>query len=272
MRFQFFVAGARGHRMKLNILRITGNALISQQRHYAICRSSTEDNVCSFRKDCIQIKDRAERLAHFVKLGKDVCLSLQRFQHSVARGAGVSLGAQHRRHDVIGRYQQLCVAQRLVIVTHIGGAFFRCLFEAQSAGADGNAVAILELLFQPRIAIDVNLVSAAAKLAVNQHAIDESECGFVFRADVRVIARDTWIVQHDTIVRGAANGAGNLRRQLVLPLTSASVYDFDQSHDWFLIPVENCSAICPIFGSLFSVLDRMLSAGTRRDPSSVQRR
>ena len=93
-------------------------------------------------------KDRAERLAHLVKRGENVCLALQRFEHLVPAADVATFGAltnAARSHHFVGGDQQLRMAQRLVVVTHIGGAFFRRLLKAQRAGADCDAIAVLQL-------------------------------------------------------------------------------------------------------------------------------
>ena len=53
------------------------------------------------------------------------------------------------------------VAQRLVVVTNVSGALFDWLLEAQRARPDGDAIAVLELVFEVWLAVDEDFVGAA---------------------------------------------------------------------------------------------------------------
>ena len=123
------------------------------------------------------------------------------------------------------------VAQRPIVVANIGCAFLRCLLETQRAGADRNAVAGFQLVFELRFTIDEHLIRAATQLAVDYRAIDHLERTVVPLPDVRVITRGARIVQDYKVVRGAADGADALRYQRVLPLSSARIGDFKKRHN-----------------------------------------
>ena len=67
------------------------------------------------------------------------------------------------------------MAQRLVVVTNVSGSFFRRLLETQRAGADRDAVAVFELVFEARFAVDEDFIGAATELAVDYGAVDDRE-------------------------------------------------------------------------------------------------
>ena len=67
------------------------------------------------------------------------------------------------------------MAQRLVVVTNVSGPFFRRLFEAQRAGADRDAITVLELVFETRLTVDEDFICAATELAVDYSAVDDRE-------------------------------------------------------------------------------------------------
>ena len=82
-----------------------------------------------------------------------------------------------------------------------------------------------------RSAVDEYFVSAATKFPVDYRAIYESEGAILKRFDVRVIARGARVIQHDSIVRCAANGAGGRGLKAVFPLAAACVGDLQDGHD-----------------------------------------
>jgi hypothetical protein len=104
------------------------------------------------------------------------------------------------------------VSQRLVVVAQILGAFFFCLLEFDRAGADRHAVAVFQRMFEFLFAVDVDLVRATMNLAVHVVTIDDQETAIVTRADVRVMTRRAWVIQHDLIVGRAPDRARGLGR------------------------------------------------------------
>ena len=85
MRFQLFIARARGNREQLRFVGgLLGHNPIGEQRDNPIGRGRTKDNVGRHLEDAIEIESGAERLAHFVNLAEDVCLSLQRFENFIS--------------------------------------------------------------------------------------------------------------------------------------------------------------------------------------------
>ena len=117
------------------------------------------------------------------------------------------------------------MAERFVIVTDFGGrALFGLLLKAQGARADGHAVAVIEQVLKARLAVDKNFVRAAPQFAARVHAVNQLERA-LFGTDVCVMARGARVVQHDAVVRGAANGAMRLRVKRILPLTTAGICD-----------------------------------------------
>ena len=117
------------------------------------------------------------------------------------------------------------MAQRLVVVTQIGGALFLWLFELDRAGANRDAVTVLQHVLELLFAVDEDLVRAAIDLAVDVNAVDDHERTIVGRLDVRVVTRRARIVQDDLIVGRAPDVASELRLQTVLRLATACVCD-----------------------------------------------
>ena len=88
IRFQLFIAGARGNRKKFSVVGILFSYhSFRQQRDHSIGRCRAKDDVRCFLKNLVQIEPRAERFAHLVKFAEDICFSLQRFENFVARDA-----------------------------------------------------------------------------------------------------------------------------------------------------------------------------------------
>src|SRR6185503_11720914 len=123
------------------------------------------------------------------------------------------------------------MAQRFVVITHIGGALFGALFKPQRAGADGYTIAVFQLVFIMRTAINEYFVGAATKLPINHRAVYQSERAIVTRLDVRVITRSPRVIENHTVVRCAADGARALRWKSIFPLAAACVGDFQECHD-----------------------------------------
>src|SRR6185436_10572000 len=82
-----------------------------------------------------------------------------------------------------------------------------------------------------RSAIDEHLVGAATEFTINQRAVYQCERAIISRFDMRVITRSPRVVQNDAVVRGAADGARDLREENVFPLAAAGVSDFQECHD-----------------------------------------
>src|SRR2546423_12719430 len=117
------------------------------------------------------------------------------------------------------------MSERLVVVMHIRLAFLFLLLEAQSARADGDAVAVCEWMLISCLAVDEDLVGAASYLSANDDAINK-RVERIVEADVRVMARGARVVQDDAVVRRAANRARGLRYKVVLPLPTARICNF----------------------------------------------
>src|SRR5437763_13128087 len=83
-----------------------------------------------------------------------------------------------------------------------------------------------------RLAVDEDLVGASFDLSANDDAVNDCVQGIV-KAYVRVVARGARVVQDYAVVWRAANRAGDLRRQVVLPLATRCVCDFQLSHKDF---------------------------------------
>jgi hypothetical protein len=66
---------------------------------------------------------------------------------------------------------------------------------------------MLETLF----AVDENLIGATAQLTALDHAVNNRKRA-VLDFDMRVMTRGARVVEHDAVVRRAANGTGSLRR------------------------------------------------------------
>ena len=89
MLLELFIARARGNREQLRFVRVLfSHDAVREQRHDAIGRSRSKDDVGRHLEDLIQIESCAQRLTHLVNLAEDVCFSLQRFQDFVAAGHG----------------------------------------------------------------------------------------------------------------------------------------------------------------------------------------
>ncbi len=86
--FQLFITRASGNRKEFCLIGVlfVDNAF-GEQGDHAIRRSGTKDDVGSFFENLVEVKSRAQRFAHFVKLAEDVRLALQRLEHFVARRA-----------------------------------------------------------------------------------------------------------------------------------------------------------------------------------------
>jgi hypothetical protein len=67
------------------------------------------------------------------------------------------------------------MAERLVIVTDLAGSLFDRLFEAQRAGSDGDAVAVLQIPFRLWRAVNKYSVGAAPQLSVDHSTIYDGE-------------------------------------------------------------------------------------------------
>ena len=65
------------------------------------------------------------------------------------------------------------MAEGLVVVTQIGGALFLRLFKLDRAGANRDAIAVLERVLELLFAVDEDLVCAAMNLAVDLNAVDD---------------------------------------------------------------------------------------------------
>jgi len=59
------------------------------------------------------------------------------------------------------------MAERLVVIMKIPSAFFGALLKPQCAGANRNAVTVLQNVLEARLTVNKNLVSAPPKLAVD---------------------------------------------------------------------------------------------------------
>src|SRR6266851_8134060 len=100
------------------------------------------------------------------------------------------------------------MAERLVIVTKIGGPLVPGLFEFECAGSDRHSVAVLQRMLEFLIAVDINFVGASLDLSIDVHAVDHHEPAVIGGFNMRVMAGSSWIVEHDLIVGRASNGAG----------------------------------------------------------------
>ena len=136
---------------------------------------------------------------------------------------------QHGLQDVLRRHQQLCMSERLVVETQIGGSFFFRLFEADRAGADRDAITIFQLVLEFLFAVDKDLIGAALHLAVHKDAVDEREGSVIARFDVRVMARSARIVEHHLVIGSAPDHDDSIIKWM-LCLASAGVGDFQYGH------------------------------------------
>src|SRR6478672_2424423 len=123
------------------------------------------------------------------------------------------------------------MAQRFVVVSHIGGAFLRALLKAERAGADGYAIAILELMFIMWAAVNEHLVGTATEFAVNHGTVHESERAIIGSFDVRVITRSPRIIENYGVVWCTADGACAVWGERVFPLAATGVGNFQKCHD-----------------------------------------
>ena len=122
------------------------------------------------------------------------------------------------------------MSERFVVVMKIAGAFFGRLLEAQSARANGDAIAVFQNVLVPRLTVDKNLVGTAPELTTDNGSVDDRHHAILRCLDVRVITRCPRVVEHHQVVRRPANRTNCLRRQNVLPLASARVCDLDECH------------------------------------------
>src|ERR1044072_124803 len=122
------------------------------------------------------------------------------------------------------------MAARVVVITEIGGAFFFGLLKPQRTGADGNAVTVLERMFEFLFAIHVDLVGAAVDLAVHVHAVNDHERAVITGLDVSVMPRRARIVKHYLIVRRPPDLARRFGYQIVLRLPAAGISNLQCSH------------------------------------------
>jgi hypothetical protein len=98
---EFVVAGAHRDRRQVRIFSL---ARFHEQRYDAVGRRRSKDDVGRFFEDGVEIENRAERFAHLVERGQNVCLALQRLEHLVAlrRRGNLIFRMQHGRHHVAG--------------------------------------------------------------------------------------------------------------------------------------------------------------------------
>ena len=59
------------------------------------------------------------------------------------------------------------MTERLIVVPDIRRTFFDRLFKTQCAGADGYAIAVLEQVFELRIAVYEDFVGTTTELAID---------------------------------------------------------------------------------------------------------
>ena len=94
----------------------------------------------------------------------------------------------HAGHHVVSGDQQLRVAERLVVVTYFAGAFLERLLKPERAGADRDAIPVLEIPFRLWFTIDKDFVGTTTQLPIDHRAINDRELS-VFRFDERDTAR-----------------------------------------------------------------------------------
>ena len=97
------------------------------------------------------------------------------------------------------------MAQGLIVKTEIGSAFFLWQLESKRAGADGDPVAVFQLVLEFLFAIYVDFVRAAPELPAGEDTIDDHERSIVTQFDMRVMSRRARIIEHDLVVGRAAN-------------------------------------------------------------------
>ena len=97
------------------------------------------------------------------------------------------------------------MAQRLIVKAEIGSAFFFWQLESKRAGADGDPVAVFQLVLEFLLAIYVDFVRAAPELPAGEDSIDDHEPSVVAQLYMRVMPRRARIVEHDLVVGRAAD-------------------------------------------------------------------
>src|ERR1051326_874134 len=118
------------------------------------------------------------------------------------------------------------MAQRFIVKTEIGGAFFFWLLKTQRAGADSYACAVSEFMLELLFTVYINFICAALELSVDQHPVDDFKSAVVAYFNMRVMARRARVIQHDLVIGCAPNQTGLLRIQLMLRLAATGIGDF----------------------------------------------
>src|SRR5215813_4638823 len=115
------------------------------------------------------------------------------------------------------------MTERLIVKTYFRGSLFGRLFKTQRAGADRDAIPVLQLPLEMRLPVDEDPIGAASQLTIYHCSIDDCEGPVLRRFDMRVISGRARIVDDHGIVRRAADCADPLRHQAVLPLPTARI-------------------------------------------------
>jgi hypothetical protein len=102
--------------------------------------------------------------------------------------------------------------------------------EAQRAGADGDAVTVLQLMLKLLFAVDEYFIRAAFDLAVYEDAVDDRERSVVAGPDMRVMSRGARVIEHHLIIRRASDHTSHAVVELMLYLPSAGVGNFQYGH------------------------------------------
>src|SRR5260370_6234018 len=100
------------------------------------------------------------------------------------------------------------MAERLVILTKIGGPLVPGLFEFERAGSDRHSVAVLQRMLEFLIAVDIDFVGASLDLSIDVDAVDHHEPAVIGGFNMRVMAGGPWIGEHDLTVARSPHCAG----------------------------------------------------------------
>ena len=187
----------------------------SEQRDDAVGGRSAKDQIGRTLKYLIQLKDRAQRLAQFVKQLEYLCLAPQvldlggrcrgRFEREVGPPA----------HKLVDRYLDLRMAERRVVKAH--GRLFDLYLRRRTQGFDisghdvgtyGKLDAALadhydvtggEGVFELHLPVDKNVIDAAGKPPFLDKPIDDLK-PIAVEKNISVLARDAAVVEHDTVL------------------------------------------------------------------------